>query len=108
MILKITKMSHNEYRDQMTYDASKAEEEEPYLCVDCGEDFKWKSGISSAGCGVNSYHCGSCNRPKWEWFNKKKKKIKFKVKNIDWVWCTCGAGNKIPKEDKAVGCSYCF
>ena len=101
-------MSHNEYRDQMTYDASKAEEEEPYLCVDCGEDFKWKSGISSAGCGVNSYHCGSCNRPKWEWFNKKKKKIKFKVKNIDWVWCTCGAGNKIPKEDEAVGCSYCF
>ena len=63
------------------------EVEEPYLCVDCGEDFKWKSGISSAGCGVNSYHCGSCNRPKWEWFNKKKveevkpkKKKKFVVK----------------------------
>ena len=42
---------------------------------------------------------------KAEYVKKKKKKIKFKVKNIDWVWC---CGNKIPKEDEAVGCSYCF
>ena len=37
MILKITKMSHNEFRDQMTYDASKAEEEDEFNEVcDCG------------------------------------------------------------------------
>ena len=42
------------------------EEEEPYLCVDCGKDFKWKSGTSSAGAGVNSYHCGSCSEDEVE------------------------------------------
>ena len=42
------------------------EEEEPYLCVDCGKDFKWKSGTSSAGAGVNSYHCGSCREDEVE------------------------------------------
>ena len=36
------------------------EEEDPYLCEDCGKDFKWKSGTSSAGASVNDYHCGSC------------------------------------------------
>ena len=46
------------------------EEEDPYLCVDCGKDFKWKSGTSSAGAGVNSYHCGSCGEKAWAWFNK--------------------------------------
>ena len=35
MILNITKMSHNEYRDQMTYDASKEEE---ILCGGCGKN----------------------------------------------------------------------
>mgnify|MGYP003646488280 CR=1 FL=1 len=45
-------------------------EEDPYLCVDCGKDFKWKSGTSSAGAGVNSYHCGSCGEKAWAWFNK--------------------------------------
>ena len=38
----------------------KKEEEDPYLCEDCGKDFKWKSGTSSAGASVNDYHCGSC------------------------------------------------
>ena len=47
------------------------EEEDPYLCVDCGKDFKWKSGTSWAGAGVNSYHCGSCGEKSWAWFNKK-------------------------------------
>ena len=36
------------------------EEEDPYFCEDCGKDFKWKSGTSSAGASVNDYHCGSC------------------------------------------------
>tara|TARA_R110000787_G_scaffold212424_1_gene322119 strand:+ start:105 stop:815 length:711 start_codon:yes stop_codon:yes gene_type:complete len=48
----------------------KEEGEDPYLCVDCGKDFKWKSGTSSAGAGVNSYHCGSCGEKAWAWFNK--------------------------------------
>ena len=42
-------------------DERKAEEEEDtYFCEDCGKDFKWKSGTSSAGASVNDYHCGSC------------------------------------------------
>ena len=45
MILKITKMSHNEYRDQMTYDASKAEEEE--RCFHCDRNAYHK----------NDWHC---------------------------------------------------
>ena len=48
----------------------KVEEEDPYLCVDCGKDFKWKSGTSWCGMGVNSYHCGSCGETEWAWFNK--------------------------------------
>jgi len=58
-----------------------AKKEDKYWCVDCGIDFDWISGKSYAGAGVNSYHCGLCDKPKWEAHNKKygqKKKYTFK------------------------------
>jgi len=42
-----------------------------YWCVDCGKNYKWIKGISYAGNGVNSYHCGKCDKPKWWGFNKR-------------------------------------
>tara|TARA_R110000737_G_scaffold708_1_gene2252 strand:- start:55 stop:885 length:831 start_codon:yes stop_codon:yes gene_type:complete len=58
----LTKLDTDEYGALYSFnDERKVEEEEdPYSCVDCGKDFKWKSGTSSAGASVNDYHCGSC------------------------------------------------
>ena len=70
---EVVKMVKAEYAKQkkIKFKVKKVEEEEPYLCVDCGKDFKWKSGTSSTGAGVNSYHCGSCGVKEWDSFNKK-------------------------------------
>ena len=69
---EVVKMVEEEYAKQKKIKFNiKKVEEEPYLCVDCGKDFKWKSGTSSAGAGVNSYHCGSCGVKEWDSFNKK-------------------------------------
>ena len=64
---EVVKMVEAEYAKQKKIKFKvKKVEEEPYLCVDCGKDFKWKSGTSSAGAGVNSYHCGSCSEDEVE------------------------------------------
>ncbi len=49
--------------------------DDSYWCVDCGKNFKWINGVSNAGCGVNSYHCGKCDKPKW-WGHNKRYEIK--------------------------------
>ena len=46
-------------------------EEDAYWCVDCGKDFDWIKGKSYSGQGVNSYHCGICDKPKWAAHNKR-------------------------------------
>ncbi len=52
-------------------DEEDLEEEDAYWCVDCGKDFDWIKGKSYSGQGVNSYHCGICDKPKWAAHNKR-------------------------------------
>ena len=98
----------------------KTKDEDPYLCVDCGKDFKWKSGTSSTGAGVNSYHCGSCGVKEWDSFNKKQAEEKCEkcekcdirlgtydgtwVMKVDWFGKTmcgeCALGKAERKERK--------